>query len=89
MYFIIGGGIALFLTVVLASFFGFGMRTGGSRGDALALAFRAIVELVLVAGFIGALIATAALNTTPAWQLLGAYTGVRFVALVLEALSSR
>ena len=87
MNIIIGAAIGLAITMVIASFFGFGkQRSGGDFGSAFALAFRVIAELVLVVGFLGALIATAVLNTTPAWELFGGYAGVRAIALVLELL---
>lgn len=91
MNFIIGAAIALAITGTLASFFGFGRskRSGGDFGSAFALAFRLVAEVVLVVGFIGALVATAVLGTEPAWQLFGGYTVARAVALVLELTRSK
>lgn len=86
MNLVIGAFIGLAITFVVASFFGFGRpRSGGGEfGSAFALAFRFVAEAVLVVGFLGALVATAVLNTAPAWELFGGYAAVRAVALVLE-----
>jgi hypothetical protein len=86
MNLIIGAAIGLAITFVVASFFGFGRprTSGGEFGSAFALAFRFVAEVVLVAVFAGALVATAVLNTTPAWELFGGYAAVRVIALVLE-----
>ncbi len=89
MNFIVGAAIALVLTFVIASFFGFGKQKGGDLGSAVGLAFRVVAEVVLVVVFAGALVATAVLNTTPAWQLFGGYAAVRALALIFELLASK
>jgi len=90
MNFIIGALIGLAITGVVASFFGFGSKkSSGEFGSAFALAFRLVAEAVLVACFVGALVATAVLNTVPAWQLFGGYAVVRAVALLAEIAKSK
>lgn len=88
MNIIIGAAIGFALTLVLYYFFGFGMKTGGSRGDAFALAFRFVVEAVLAVVFVGALIATAVIGGATAWHIFGGYAAVRLLALALEAANS-
>lgn len=91
MNFAIGAAIALVLTFVIASFFGFGRPRsgGGDFGSAVGLAFRMVAEVVLVVVFIGALVATAVLNTAPAWELFGGYAAVRAIALIFELTTTR
>lgn len=76
--------------MALNSFLGSGIKEPVRRlGGGFLLIIRAIVEVVLVVGFLGALIATAVVGTAPAWQLFGAYATVRGVALVLEVLARK
>lgn len=90
MNIIIGAIIGLAITGVIASFFGFGrQKSSGEFGSAFALAFRLVAEAVLVTVFIGALVATAVLNTEPAWQLFGGYAVVRALALLAELAKSK
>jgi hypothetical protein len=83
LYMLIGCGIALFVTFVVASFFGFGAVP---RSDTYGfyLAFRLIAEAILVAGFIGGLVAVAVLQNVHGWQMLGGYALLRVCALVIE-----
>ncbi len=88
LYACVGCGIALAVTFIVASFFGFGGKSYANDRFGVGLAFRAIAEVILVAGFVGALVAVAVLNVAPAWYLFGGYALVRGMALGLEVLAS-
>lgn len=91
LYVFYGAGLGLALTVLLASLIGFGVprQTGGGYGWGFAIAFRTVVEMVLIIGFIAALIGVALVGTATAWSLIAGYAGVRAVSLVLESFASR
>ncbi len=88
MYVATGVGIAMAVTIVLAMFLGFGKQSSQSDRFGVGLLFRFIAEVMLIAGFVAAFVATAVLNSGPSWQLFGGYAATRICVLVLELLSS-
>ena len=84
---VIGAIVGLVVSVLLvASGITSLYRGGGDRGQAMGLAFRLLIEAVLVGGAL-VLIIFAAING--GWGFVGGYLGVRALALVFEVAQSK